>query len=970
MFRANGTQEAPYIINMDYATRGQSGQTSYVEVTYKDEANFYFKIDGANSSGTYCVDWDKENKIVRFTYYSSANTVCYTRKNENSAYYTQAGTTPRTTTATTDYASVEFKIETIEKCDGTIFYSNANGESKKERAAYVLKNAPLKNEPNVPHPSYFVFTKSGTAKELFDSVSKANCSETDFKNKETVYSSGGLFGTKKFAELIIDPSPVMKNNLPEMTIRYGDWNGSEVSPEVTNEEKYKVDVLYHFIGDEIEEEEQAGVIETALTWLLIGIGEVFMFVIRLFLGSSVTMDSIIFNRYDTTVIDFRGRAGMFANSEVKNIINTMYSGFEWLAIIAFVVILLYIGIQIVISVGTEKQSKYFKYLEHWVVGVAILFIFPRFFPYITDISNGIVSYLGKAATPMYTQYNVIAILDDEAVIGENAQTAKIDELIGDATKAREEQIASLQKEISKKESSNLVTKTVEDLLDAVLGYIDLYEDEIFQYVDDNIDNWSYINEDEFEEKIKKHRIANSACKLPTYLETKISKLVKYKNNSLEIKKLNEEILALENYTSSGQDLMSTMRAKAGKTGRIVYAVIWLILLLQMISLLAMYYKRMIMVAILVMIFPIVMIAYAIDKAGDGKAQTFETWTKEFTVNIIVQIAHAIVYVFLIKTGLDIYEANPDNWLFLVLAVMILFPMERLFRTLFGINGNTIGQLRSNIAGGVMLAKTAFDLGKGTGKLAVKGAKGVGSAYNATKDFAKDAKDKGLKNTIKNRGKRVGKALNNYDKKAADARNATDRKRQAVAERKKNARDMNIQRRREQMEKAGSAKKAMLKTMNAASMVRNGMYYAGNAGRKVKRGVHKVQNSYAGKSLKLASNALRRGAGITAGTISGVTNAVVNSGKNGMTAGINQGISVGKSVNQMVGGAKAKSNKSSSSVQVPTTGSMPYHTRKNMPAGQKYTRAKKTSAQKVKNSATKTKTTKTRIKGVKREIHEK
>lgn len=970
MFRANGTQEAPYIINMDYATRGQSGQTSYVEVTYKDEANFYFKIDGANSSGTYCVDWDKENKIVRFTYYSSANTVCYTRKNQNSSYYMQAGTTPCTTTATTDYASVEFKIETIEKCDGTIFYSNANGESKKERAAYVLKNAPLKNEPNVPHPSYFVFTKSGTAKELFDSVSKANCAETDFENKETVYSSGGLFG-KNVAELIIDPRTVTKDNLPEMTIRYGDWNGSEVTPEVSNEENYKVNVLYHFVGDETEEEKQAHWTEVAVTGLLIMIGEVFMFAIRLFLGSTVTMDSIIFNRYDATVIDFRGRAGMFANIEVKNIINTMYSGFEWLAIIAFVVILLYIGIQIVLSVGTEKQSKYFKYLEHWVVGVAILFIFPRFFPYITDISNGIVSYLGKGATPMYTQYNVIAILDDEAVIGEDAQTVKIDELIGEATKARDEQIATLKKEIAKKESSNNIfyeawLKAISAATDKMNGYNSVMEKDIYTYVDNNIDNWDYINEDEFEEKLKAHRNLNISCN-STYLEEKISKLVKYKNNSLEIKKLNEEILALENYTSSAQDLMSLMRAKAGKTGRIVYAVIWLILLIQMISLLAMYYKRMIMVAILVMIFPIVMIAYAIDKAGDGKAQTLETWTKEFTVNIIVQIAHAVVYVFLIQTGLEIYEANPDNWLFLVLAVMILFPMERLFRTLFGINGNTIGQLRSNIAGGIMLAKTAFDFGKGTGKLAAKGTK---SAYGATKNLVSDIKNKGLGGTLYNRAKRAGKALENYDKNMVESRNATDRKRQLAAERKKNARDMNIQRRREQMEKAGLAKKAMLKTMNAASMVRNGMYYAGNVGRKTIRGVHKLQNSYAGKSLKIASNALRKGAGITAGTISGVTNAVVNSGKNGMTAGINQGVSVGKSINQIVGGAKVKSNKSKAKTQVPTTGSMPYHFKKNMPAGQKYTRSKKTSAQKVKNSATKTKTTKTRIKGVKKEIHEK
>lgn len=693
-----------------------------------------------------------------------------------------------------------------------------------------------------------------------------------------------------------------------------------------------------------------------------------MFVIRLFLGSSVTMDSIIFNRYDATVIDLRGRAGAFANADVRNIINKMYSGFEWLAIIAFIVILLYLGIQIIISVGTDKQSKYFKHLQNWVVGVAILFLLPRFFPFITDISNAIVSYLGKDAKPMYTQYNFIALLDDESVIGEDAQTVKIKELTNNAISGREAQIEEYRKQIGKLENSkniitaaisNAISNTIQNMLNAYYNYNAIMEIEIKEYVDNNINNWNYINEEGFSELIQQHRENNVNCR-PTYLETKVAYLQKYKINSLKIKQLEEEITILESYGSSSTDLMSTMRTKAGETGRVIYAVIWLVLMFQMITLLAMYYKRIIMVAILLMIFPIVMITYAIDKIGDGTAQTFETWMKEFTINIIVQIAHAVIYVVLIQTGLDVYEANPDNWIFLFMAVLFLFPGERLLRTLFGMNGSTIGSLKANVAGGIAAAGMAWGATKGAAKLAGKGAKG---AYN----LGKDIKNKGVKATAKDRAGRVQKAWQNYGSKEAAAKSAVDRKRQAVADRRKNARDTNIQRRRAQMVNASLAKKAMLKTMNAASMVRNGMYHVGNTGRKLKRGIHRAQNSFAGKSLKLATSSLRKVAGVSAGIAAGATNAVINSGKGGMTNSIVQGVNVGKSVNQMIGGTSPK-QKQKPKISTPSSNNnLPsHHFRKNMPAGQKYKRANKTSAQKVKKRTTKpTSNTKTRIKKVKK-----
>lgn len=958
----DGSKNTPYIINMDNASLTSNGN-KYIEISYKDNADFYFKIEGDKSSGTYCVEYDEEAKTVRFIYINNNNVVCYYRPNQNSEYYIQAGTSPKVTTSDITYDDVRFKIETIETCDGTIFYTNTanDGKDANERKD-TLKNAPLPSEPDVPHPSYFVFTKSGTAEELFDSVSKANCEGTAFEGNRVNYSEVSIF-SKNVADLVIDPriakATTDGNITPTKVIRYATWNGGN---SVSEQGNYKVNVLYHFIGQDDKKEENASAIESAVTKILCAVGDIFLWAIKSFLGSDLTIDAIIFNRYEATVIDFRGRAGMFANADVKSIINTMYSGFEWLAIIAFVVVLLYLGIQIVITVGTDKQSKYFKNLENWVIGVAILFIFPRFFPYISDITNGIVSYLGKDASPMYSQYNVMEILGitDESILGEDAETAAIKRLIEDKISANQKLIEELEKKITSVENKNKgwLNKLFAFIWESI-GYNSDKEEEIIKYVDDNYTNWSYINDEEFENMISEHEDTNQNILTIEHAKEITTTLRQYKANKLEIKKLQDQIEVLQNYESdAGKDLMSAMRAKAGATGRIVYAIVWLVLIFQMITLLAMYYKRIIMISILLMIFPIVMIAYAIDKINDGKAQTFETWTKEFTVNITVQVAHAVVYVFLIQTGLDIYQSNPDNWIFLFLAVMILFPMERMFRTLFGINGNTIGSLKANIVGGVAAAGLAYKGLKSGGKLAIKGGKG---AYN----LGKELKNNGIKKVTKDKINKVKNAFKDYGSKEALASSARDRKRQAVADRKKNARSMNIQRRREQMEKAGLAKKTMLKTINAASMVRNGMYRLGNAGRKVKRGMHNVQNSFAGKSFKLASTAIRKGAGLAFGIASGATNAVISSGKNGMAAGIVEGHKIGTTVSSIVGG-KGK-QKQEPEKKVPTMNNMPLKRKKNMPGNQQI-RTRTPAYQKVKNKTTKNKTTKARIKGVKKNIN--
>ena len=353
-----------------------------------------------------------------------------------------------------------------------------------------------------------------------------------------------------------------------------------------------------------------------------------------------------------------------------------------------------------------------------------------------------------------------------------------------------------------------------------------------------------------------------------------------------------------------------------------------------------------MVAILIMIFPIVMITYAIDKIGDGAAQTLENWTKEFTINILVQIVHAIIYVTLIQSGLDIYAANQDNWLFLLVAVLFLFPGERLLRSIFGMNGSTIGSLKANIGGAIAMGATAYGAGKGLAKGAVKGAK---AGAKGVKGLAGDIKNKGVKGTAKDMWKGTQKAIKDGWKNLGkdDAKDAQDKKRQAVADRKKRARDTNMERRREQMKTAGAAKKAMLGAVNVASQVRNGMYEIGNAGRKVKRGIHGMKKNAVGKTFKLAGKGINGGikgmrkvAGATMGISSGITGGLAAAGSKGISSGIAQGIHQGKAVKDLVGGPSPKQKQEKKEPKDRSmNGNNPIvKTGKHMPGGQKYKRA--------------------------------
>ena len=105
----------------------------------------------------------------------------------------------------------------------------------------------------------------------------------------------------------------------------------------------------------------------------------------------------------------------------------------------------------------------------------------------------------------------------------------------------------------------------------------------------------------------------------------------------------------------------------------------------------MYLKRMLTVAFLMVISPLITITYSIDKARDNQAQAYKTWIKEFLVNLFIQPLHALLFLIFMYSVYGIMERAP------LLAIVFLASLsrgEQLVRKIFKIERTaSVGKLR-------------------------------------------------------------------------------------------------------------------------------------------------------------------------------------------------------------------------------------------------------------------------------------
>ena len=111
-----------------------------------------------------------------------------------------------------------------------------------------------------------------------------------------------------------------------------------------------------------------------------------------------------------------------------------------------------------------------------------------------------------------------------------------------------------------------------------------------------------------------------------------------------------------------------------------YALVYMALVMFTIYFVFTYLRRVLYMAFLTMIAPMVALTYPIDKISDGSAQGFSKWFKEYIFNLLVQPMHLLLYYILITSAFDLAGKNT---IYSMVAIGFMIPAEKLLRSLFG-----------------------------------------------------------------------------------------------------------------------------------------------------------------------------------------------------------------------------------------------------------------------------------------------
>lgn len=145
-----------------------------------------------------------------------------------------------------------------------------------------------------------------------------------------------------------------------------------------------------------------------IAYCIVGLSNSINFSISAAVGYQLTIDDIVFNNFPNTRVDYfedlkikkegeysrfiwgergTGEGGLFKP------INSTYNLFRKIAIVGYMCMLIYMGIRISLSSTGESKAQYKTLFMYWVVGVAILFMYPYVMKYMIQINNSFVDVI-------------------------------------------------------------------------------------------------------------------------------------------------------------------------------------------------------------------------------------------------------------------------------------------------------------------------------------------------------------------------------------------------------------------------------------------------------------------------------------------------------------------------------------------------------------------------------------------------
>lgn len=360
------------------------------------------------------------------------------------------------------------------------------------------------------------------------------------------------------------------------------------------------------------------------------------------IATTVDIDSILFNHYPDTSIDFFKKQKSVLGSEnmeveepskmikmFKDAVNDWYNKFTAIAIAGYIVILLYIGVKILLGSTGKNKAQFKELLLAWGTGLILLFFFPYVIKYSIALNNSLVK-----------------MIEDSKSGALNITTTK-----------------------SKIDMSGFTLPTVAD-------------------------------EDDY------GAVASQMDVIP--------------------------------FSDSDNSYMAEMARKAESSKKLVDAFVYLIMVIQFIMIVIMYYKRVFIIAFLIVLFPFVALAYAIDKIIDDKAQAFAVWCRELMINIFIQSIHALIYVFVMGAVYASGEYSGD-WLLAIIGITFLFKGEQILKKIIGQEGTTVRNLKDTATRTVATITAAKTLTKNVADNYIGRDSHLGRAITAHRQYRTEKK---------------------------------------------------------------------------------------------------------------------------------------------------------------------------------------------------------------------------------------
>ena len=214
-------------------------------------------------------------------------------------------------------------------------------------------------------------------------------------------------------------------------------------------------------------------------------------------------------------------------------------------------------------------------------------------------------------------------------------------------------------------------------------------------------------------------------------------------------------------------------------------IIYSVLFIYSLMFLWIYIKRFFTILILIVLAPLVGVKYAIDSAGKGqKSKILSTWLYEFTMNVLLQSLHALIYTVLMGIAVDLATTSILGFIIALVFINFILKADKIFMNIFKFSrSKLVGDVakpltnpKEEFGTAIFLAGTAWNFAGGVKDVALYGGKQAGrlgkklgkKAYLHGTDFwgstSKKYKDNGKDKAGKKVREDIEKSKNNtFDK---------------------------------------------------------------------------------------------------------------------------------------------------------------------------------------------------------------